>query len=262
MPTLTTLPGSAAPRSICRRPPPARARSAAASRCPESASPPCSPLVSPGPSPCAVRPVEGLPLSAKASAAASALLVVYAFVLAGGLGLSSAHWMTAATIPSAGCGVGAWTVWPRSGSREADPYTRAVNARTGAIPLGVGEGLAAARDAMTAGRALDARCAYRVGPTTPQARFWTLTLYDVAGRPRRHAARAQRLQLGRAPARPGRRVRHHRLARGSDRQLADDAGERPVSLMLPPLRQPGLGRLGRARFPRVLPRVERLECAP
>ena len=31
------------------------------------------------------------------------------------------------------------------------------------------------------GRPLDASCTYRVGSATPQARLWTLTLYDRAG---------------------------------------------------------------------------------
>ena len=79
--------------------------------------------------------------------------------------------------------VGAWTAWPRAGSREADPYTRAVNARSGDIPLAVGEGLVLRATTDSAGRALDVGCTYRIGATTPQARYWTLTLYDGAGRP-------------------------------------------------------------------------------
>ena len=58
-----------------------------------------------------------------------------------------------------------------------------MNARTGGIPLGVGEGLVLRAAADDAGRALDARCAYRIGTTAPQARYWTLALYDETGRP-------------------------------------------------------------------------------
>ena len=36
---------------------------------------------------------------------------------------------------------GAWTAWPKSGSNDADPYARAVIARTAEIPLGLAEGL-------------------------------------------------------------------------------------------------------------------------
>jgi len=118
-----------------------------------------------------------------ASAAASAVLVVYALLLAAGLGLSSAYWITGGDYPFGAVRSGAWTVWPRAGSRDADPYTRAVNARTGGIPLGVGEGLVLRAAADDAGRALDARCAYRIGTTAPQARYWTLALYDETGRP-------------------------------------------------------------------------------
>jgi hypothetical protein len=118
-----------------------------------------------------------------ASHAASAALFVYALFLAAGIGLSSAYWMTRGDYPFGAVRSGAWTVWPRAGSRDADPYTRAVNARTGDIPLGVGEGLVLRAAADDAGRALDARCVYRIGTTTPQARYWSLTLYDAAGRP-------------------------------------------------------------------------------
>jgi hypothetical protein len=78
---------------------------------------------------------------------------------------------------------GAWQATPRVGSREADPYARAVLARTADIPLAVGEGLALAATEDSVGRTLDASCAYRVGRVTPQARYWTLTLYDADGRP-------------------------------------------------------------------------------
>jgi hypothetical protein len=203
---------------------------------------------------------EGLAVK-KASAAASALLVLYAFVLAGALGLSSAHWMTSGEYPFGKVRVGAWTVWPRAGSREADPYTRAVNARTGAIPLGVGEGLVLRASVDDAGHALDSRCVYRIGAATPQARFWTLTLYDAAGRPTEtplgrsgfSSAELLRDQNG------GFAITVSREAIAGNWLMMPESGE--VSLILRLYDSPAS--VGSAALDaRAVPRVERLECAP
>ena len=61
--------------------------------------------------------------------------------------------------------IGAWVAWPKSGTRDVDPYTRATFARTD-----------------DNGRPLDGRCDVLVSGTTPQARFWTITLYDPQGK--------------------------------------------------------------------------------
>jgi hypothetical protein len=106
-------------------------------------------------------------------------LAVYALGLGGVLGLASADWATRGGYPFGGVQVGAWTAWPKAGAANADPYTRAVNARRGEIPLAVGEGLLLTASVDDQGQALDATCSYRVGGGTPPARAWTLT---VAGR--------------------------------------------------------------------------------
>ena len=108
-----------------------------------------------------------------------AALSLYALGLGAALGLASADWATRGGYPFGGVQIGAWTAWPRAGAANADPYTRAVNARRGEVPLAVGEGLLLTASADDAGRALDATCAYRIGGATPPARAWTLT---VAGR--------------------------------------------------------------------------------
>lgn len=197
----------------------------------------------------------------RASRASSALLVVYTLVVAGALGLSSAHWMTKGDYPFGSARIGAWTVWPRSGSRDADPYTRAVNARTGTIPLGVGEGLLLRATADDLGRALDARCAYRIGATTPQARFWTLTLYDEAGRP-------VETPLGRSGFTSAELLRDADggFAIALSREVASGnwlmmPGSGAVSLLLRLYDSPAS--VGSAALDaRVLPRIERRECAP
>lgn len=198
---------------------------------------------------------------ARASRASSALLVIYTLVVAGALGLSSAHWMTKGDYPFGSARIGAWTVWPRSGSRDADPYTRAVNARTGTIPLGVGEGLLLRATADDLGHALDARCAYRIGATTPQARFWTLTLYDEAGRP-------AETPLGRSGFTSAELMREadggfaivlSREAASGNWLMMPESGA--VSLLLRLYDSPAS--VGSAALDaRVLPRIERRECAP
>ena len=76
---------------------------------------------------------------------------------------------------------GAWTAWPRSGTAGIDPYALAFIARTGQLPIGSGDGLVFFASADDSGRSLDGRCDIVVSGTTPQARYWTLSLYDREG---------------------------------------------------------------------------------
>ena len=78
--------------------------------------------------------------------------------------------------------IGAWTAWPRSGSTDIDPYARAGIARTGELPVGLGDGVAFLARGDDGGRPFDGRCEVVLRGTTPPARFWTLTLYDPEGR--------------------------------------------------------------------------------
>jgi hypothetical protein len=78
--------------------------------------------------------------------------------------------------------IGAWTSFPKSGTRDVDPYSRAAIARSGELPVGSGDGVAFLARTDDDGRSLDGRCEVRISGTTPQARFWTLTLYDPRGR--------------------------------------------------------------------------------
>lgn len=105
--------------------------------------------------------------------------VLYALVLGATLGLASADFATRGGYPFGGTTIGAWTAWPKTGSVDADPYSRAVNARRGEIPLAIGEGLLLTASADDSGQTLDAACTYAVGGAVPPARAWTLT---IAGR--------------------------------------------------------------------------------
>ena len=76
---------------------------------------------------------------------------------------------------------GVWTAWPKSGTSDADPYSKAVIARTGQIPLSPGEGLLLEATSDDAGAPLNGRCSYRIAGDLPPARLWTLTAYDSKG---------------------------------------------------------------------------------
>ncbi len=78
--------------------------------------------------------------------------------------------------------VGAWTAWPKNGTPGVDPYARASVARTGELPVGSGDGVTFYARTDDSARPLDGRCDVSLSGTTPAARFWTLTLYDPAGK--------------------------------------------------------------------------------
>ena len=105
-----------------------------------------------------------------------------AFAIAAVLGLG-ATWLTLTNGTAFGAvTIGAWTAWPRTGTQDIDPYARASIARSGELPVGSGDGVAFLARADENGKALDGRCDVTVTGVTPQARFWTLTLYDPDGR--------------------------------------------------------------------------------
>jgi hypothetical protein len=81
-----------------------------------------------------------------------------------------------------GVTIGAWTAWPRTGTPGIDPYARAIVARSGELPIGSGDGVAFFARTDDAGLPFDGRCDVVVSGITPQARYWTLTLYEQDGR--------------------------------------------------------------------------------
>ncbi len=80
-----------------------------------------------------------------------------------------------------GLTVGAWSAWPQHGTSSIDPYARAMVARSGALPIGSGDGIAFQARRDDKGEPLDGRCDVVVSGMTPQARYWTITLYDPDG---------------------------------------------------------------------------------
>jgi len=112
----------------------------------------------------------------------TAFLIIYALLLALGLGLSTAYWAINGDPPFGSLRLGSWQAWPKLGSPEADPYMRAIIARRGEVPLATGEGLGFTARTDSEGRLLDSACTYNIGAVAPIARLWTLTLYDGDGR--------------------------------------------------------------------------------
>ncbi len=99
------------------------------------------------------------------------------------LGLLISRYVLAHASPFDRVALGAWRLEAHAGSMQADPFTRARMARTGEIPLAVGEGLRWVARTDDAGRRLDGRCTYAIGPEAPQARYWTLSVVDANGFP-------------------------------------------------------------------------------
>jgi len=107
---------------------------------------------------------------------------LYTFLLAAVIGLGST-WVALNRNTAFGTlQIGAWTARPKTGTSGIDPYARAAIARTGALPVAIGDGVAFVARTDDAGRTLDGRCDAVISGTTPAARFFTLTLYDPDGR--------------------------------------------------------------------------------
>ena len=107
---------------------------------------------------------------------------VLALVIAAAIGLGATWIALTQGTAYGGVTIGAWTGWPKNGTQGIDPYARAMVARSGELPVGSGDGVAFYANADDAGLALDGRCDVLLSGITPQARFWTLTLYDPEGR--------------------------------------------------------------------------------
>lgn len=103
------------------------------------------------------------------------------FTLATVIGLGGT-WMTMTRGTAFGAvAIGAWTSWPKTGTTDIDPYARASIARSGELPIGLGDGVAFFARVDDKGFPLDGRCEVVVSGTTPQARYWTMSLYDSDG---------------------------------------------------------------------------------
>lgn len=76
---------------------------------------------------------------------------------------------------------GPWTGWPRSGSADIDPYSRAILAYRGAMSLSEPDGLSFVARGDSNGGEFDPACDYILKGEIPSARYWTLTLLSPDG---------------------------------------------------------------------------------
>jgi hypothetical protein len=107
---------------------------------------------------------------------------LFALAIAAGIGLGATWFAITQGAAYGGVTIGAWTAWPRVGTAEIDPYARAMVARSGELPIGSGDGVAFYARTDDAGEPLDGRCDTALSGITPQARYFTITLYDLEGR--------------------------------------------------------------------------------
>lgn len=108
--------------------------------------------------------------------------LLFAFAVAAAVGLGATLLSLSRGTAFGSFNIGAWTAHPKTGTTEIDPYARATVSRSGALPIGSGDGIAFFAAADDNGRLLDGRCDTTIAGVTPQARFWTVTLYDPDGR--------------------------------------------------------------------------------
>jgi hypothetical protein len=104
------------------------------------------------------------------------------FAVAAAVGIGSTWLAVSRGVTIEGLSVGAWTARPKIGTSEIDPYSRAEIERRGELQLALGDGVAFVAQTDDADRPLDGRCDVTVRGITPQARFFTLTLYDPSGK--------------------------------------------------------------------------------
>jgi hypothetical protein len=106
---------------------------------------------------------------------------LFAFAVAAVVGLGGTYLALTRGAAFGALSIGSWTAWPKTGTVNADPYARATLARTGQLPIALGDGVSFTVQADDDGKLLDGRCDVVISGITPAARFWTLTLYNSDG---------------------------------------------------------------------------------
>ncbi len=106
---------------------------------------------------------------------------LFALVIATIVGLGATYFALTRGAAFGALTIGSWTAWPKTGTAEADPYARASIARTGQLPIALGDGVSFTAQSDDKGKLLDGRCDVVLSGVTPAARFWTVTLYNKDG---------------------------------------------------------------------------------
>ncbi len=99
-------------------------------------------------------------------------------VIATVVGVGATFLAVNGSLPFGTQSIDVWTTNLRAGTPHADPYSAAIYARTGHIPLTSGEGLGLIAKEDSSGEKLDPNCNYSIQGTTPPSRLWTLTATD------------------------------------------------------------------------------------
>jgi len=106
---------------------------------------------------------------------------LFALLVAAAVGLGATYFAITRGAAFGALNIGAWTAWPKTGTIDADPYARAEIARSGRLPVALGDGLMFIARVDDGGKRLDGRCEVAITGVTPIARFWTITLYNSEG---------------------------------------------------------------------------------
>ena len=106
---------------------------------------------------------------------------LFALAVAAFVGLGMTYFALSRGAAFGALPIESWTAWPKTGTADADPYARASIARTGRLPIALGDGVSFNVHADDNGKLLDGRCDIVLSGITPAARFWTLTLYNNDG---------------------------------------------------------------------------------
>lgn len=106
---------------------------------------------------------------------------LFALAVAAAVGLGATYLALTRGAAFGALTIGSWTAWPKTGTADADPYARATIARTGQLPVALGDGVSFTAQTDDRGELLDGRCDIVLSGVTPAARFWTLTLYNAEG---------------------------------------------------------------------------------
>ncbi|MDO8875142.1 MAG: DUF1214 domain-containing protein [Pseudolabrys sp.] len=106
---------------------------------------------------------------------------LFALAVAAAVGLGATYLALTRGAAFGALTIGSWTAWPKTGTADADPYARATIARTGQLPVALGDGVSFTAQTDDSGKVLDGRCDIVLSGVTPAARFWTLTLYNAEG---------------------------------------------------------------------------------
>jgi hypothetical protein len=106
---------------------------------------------------------------------------LFALAVAAAVGLGATYFALTRGAAFGSLTIGSWTAWPKAGTIDADPYVRASIARTGQLPIALGDGVSFTAQFDDDGKFLDGRCNVALSGVTPASRFWTLTLYNAEG---------------------------------------------------------------------------------